>query len=97
MVKGIVEKTRISGISIGELINPSFLEKIKKQGIEIIPFLLSFDVNSQEGKSVVTLNHYNPKEFVEKIIHLDSPDLNKLDKLIDVICSMGEQNGRKDE
>ena len=28
MVKGIVEKTRISGISIGELINPSFLEKM---------------------------------------------------------------------
>lgn len=89
------EKIRLNDLSIRDLINPKFEKEIEKKDLSIIPISLVFiDVKKSKNKikkiSPIILSHQNDKEIKNKILHLECPESEILEKMEKILEEMGE-------
>jgi len=72
-----IEKIKIKGISIPDLLSSTFKNKLKENGLNTIPIALVLALPSEN--STVVLSHQNLKEMEDKEMHLESvnPDVIK--------------------
>lgn len=77
----IIEKVKLSGVLLKDLINPDILKAVGKENI---PALLLF-IN-MKNKKLTIISHQKPEEIKEKVIHVESQDqeiVKKLSKILE--------------
>ncbi len=85
-VKKEVEKFRVHGIILSDLLCEKFKKILKDNGMEAFPIFMFLDVKSEND--IVTLSHQNPKEFEDKIVHIEARTTRTLDKFAKLLEDM---------
>ncbi len=87
-IKKEIEQIRINGVVIKDLLNERFLKKLEDNKISHIPILLVLSI--PEENNFVTLTHENPKEFEDKILHINSKNQTTMDKVVKVLEKLND-------
>lgn len=87
-IKKETEQIRINGVVIKDLLNERFLKKLEDNKISHIPILLVLSI--PEENNFVTLTHENPKEFEDKILHINSKNQTTMDKVVKVLEKLND-------
>lgn len=80
-----IEKLKLGNVEIKKLLDKNFMDKIEKLGEGITP--ISIVLIKIRGKMAIPLviSHENEEEVKSKIVHINSPDQNFLNKVKDMI------------
>ena len=79
----INEKVRITGALLEDLINESFMKRLKEEiDTDIVPVSLIF---MKKHTIPIAISHENPQEIENKIMHIGSSDEEALKKLTKII------------
>jgi riboflavin synthase len=79
----VFEKAKITQIRVEDLLNKDFLSEMKDAGIKNIP--VSLFIHETGSNSVITVGHQNPKEYDEKVVHVESTNPELLSKILKVL------------
>lgn len=77
------EIIKFNGANIKSILDSKFLEEMKKSGMDLNPILLIMQIPS--ANSIISLNHQNPKEIEENIVHIESGNPNLTNSFIKVL------------
>lgn len=82
-----IEGIKLKNLTINDLLNKEFLEKIKKLNLNSISLILVYEEKDKDKQIVlpISINHQNSEEVKNKIIHLQSPNQELLTKLSEAI------------
>ena len=80
-----IEKVRLDKISITQLLNENFVKELDELKEGIIPITVVMITTKNNVPIPLIISHQNKKEVEEKIIHIESPDSNFLNKIKDII------------
>ena len=79
----IFEKAKVTQIRVEDLLNKDFLNEMRNEGIKNIP--VSLFIHETGSNSIITVGHQNPKEYDEKVVHVESPNPELLQKILKVL------------
>lgn len=87
------ESVLFEGIRISDFLDKKFLEKLKKEELELLPVSLVFiATEKEENKKTpypIIIGHENPDEVKNKIMHINTPSTELSDKFIKMLEEMG--------
>ena len=84
-IKKSIEKISISGVTIKDLLDKDFVQKLNESNININPVFLV--LVPQEGNPII-LSHSNVKEVEEKTIHIEAKTEAMIEQVTDIIKKM---------
>jgi len=83
-----IEKIRLDNKSASQLLNPDFVKQLSELKQDIIPASIVL-IKTKDNISIpLVISHQSKKEIEEKIIHIESPDQEFLDKVKNIIEKM---------
>ncbi len=90
-IKETVQKIKLTGINIADLINATLLKKMNEKGLKVKPFLIAMEIN---GETIISIGHREPADMDNKIIYIESkPSASKksyVNEVTDALKTMSE-------
>lgn len=82
---------RLSGISLGDFINPDLLELLSKELKEAQVIHFSIAVGNEEEKRLITLAHLRPEDAENGVLTIDVAEDKDMDRIVTVLNSFQEE------
>ncbi len=76
-----VEKIRLDKVSLSQLFNQNFINKLDELKEDVFPNAIILIKTKDSVSMPLIISHQNKKEVEGKIIHIESPDSDFLNKI----------------